>query len=125
MEILWFLQKHIVEGKELDVGDTSDTAERETNYICVNRHDILTSTFSEQEAIQNFHITFEVDFIGEMARYMGGPRKEWIRLMNAAMKEKYFDRYVREYLADDYYYVGTTTRHCLAAEWSTSSLCAC
>ena len=57
VEILRFLQKHIVEGKELDVGDTSDTAEGETNYICVNRHDILTSTFPEQEAIQNFHIT--------------------------------------------------------------------
>ena len=106
VEILRFLQKNIVEGRELDVGDTSDTPEGETNYICVNRHDILTSTFSELEAIQNFHITFEVDFFGEMARDMGGPRKEWIRLMNADIKEKYCDRGVREYLADDYYYVG-------------------
>ena len=106
VEILRFLQKNIVEGRELDVGDTSDTPEGETNYICVNRHDILTSTFSELEAIQNFHITFKVDCFGEMARDMGGPRKEWIRLMNAAIKEKYFDRGVREYLADDYYYVG-------------------
>ena len=56
--------------------------------------------------IQDFHITFEVDFIGELARDLGGPRKEWIRLMNAAIKNKYFDNGLREYLADDYYHVG-------------------
>ncbi|CAB4021613.1 hypothetical protein AWC38_SpisGene23883 [Paramuricea clavata] len=105
VEILRFLQKNLVEGRVLDVQDTSNTPEGETNYICVDRHNILASTFSELEAIQNFHITFEVDFIGEMARDLGGPRKEWIRLMNAAMKEKYFDKCLREYLADDYYHV--------------------
>ena len=42
-----------------------------TNYICVDRHDIMKSTFSELEAIQNYHITFEVDFMGELARDLG------------------------------------------------------
>ena len=106
IEILRFLQKNLVKGRLLDIQDTSDTPEGETNYICVDRHNIMESTFSEMESIQNFHITFEVDFIGEMARDLGGPRKEWIRLMNAAMKEKYFDKGLREYLADDYYHVG-------------------
>ena len=53
-------------------------------YKCLNRckklqvvtNDILTSTLSELEAIQDFHLTFEVDFIGEMARDAGNPRKE-------------------------------------------------
>ena len=106
VEILRFLQKNLVKGRLLDVQDTSDTPEGETNYICVNRHQILESTFSELQAIQDFHITFEVDFIGELARDLGGPRKEWIRLMNAAIKNKYFDNGLREYLADDYYHVG-------------------
>ena len=96
----------LVKGRLLDVQDTSDIPEGETNYICVNRHQILESTFSELQAIQDFHITFEVDFIGELARDLGGPRKEWIRLMNAAIKNKYFDNGLREYLADDYYHVG-------------------
>ena len=104
VEILRFLQENLVKGRVLDVQDTSDTPEGETNYICVDRHNIMESTFSELEAIQNFHITF--DFIGEMARDLGGPRKEWIHLMNAAMKDKYFDKGLREYLADEYYHVG-------------------
>ncbi|XP_028408793.1 uncharacterized protein LOC114533337 [Dendronephthya gigantea] len=106
VEILRFLQKNLVKGRVLDVEDTSEIPEGETNYICVDRHNIMGSTFSELEAIQDFHVTFEVDFIGEMAKDVGGPRKEWIRLMNAAMKDKYFDKGLREYLADDYYYVG-------------------
>ena len=36
---------------------------------------------------------------------MGGPRKEWIRLMNQAIKEKYFDHGLRPLLAQDYYFV--------------------
>ena len=106
VEILRFLQKNLVKGRVLDVQDTSNTPEGETNYICVDRHNIMESTFSELEAIQNFHITFEVDFMGELARDLGGPRKEWIRLMNVAMNDKYFDKGLREYLADDYYNVG-------------------
>ncbi|XP_048585046.1 uncharacterized protein LOC116620729 isoform X2 [Nematostella vectensis] len=41
-----------------------------------------------------------------MAKDLGGPRKEWIRLMNCAIKEKYFDQGLRQYLSDDHYYVG-------------------
>lgn len=44
--------------------------------------------------------------MGEKARDLGGPRKEWIRLMNLAIKEKYFDHGLREHLSDDYFYVG-------------------
>ena len=51
-------------------------------------------------------MTFEVDFIGEIAKDYGGPRKEWICRVNSAMKEKYFDNGRREFLADDYYYRG-------------------
>ena len=44
--------------------------------------------------------------MGEKARDLGGPRKEWIRLMNLAIKEKYFDNGLREHLSDDYFNVG-------------------
>ncbi|CAH3044864.1 unnamed protein product, partial [Porites lobata] len=43
--------------------------------------------------------------MGEEARDLGVPRKEWI-LMNHAMKEKYFANGLREFLADDYFFVG-------------------
>lgn len=44
--------------------------------------------------------------MGELAKDYGGPRKEWIRLVNLAMKEKYFEKGLGELLAEDYYYVG-------------------
>ena len=53
----------------------------------------------------DFCKTFEVDFMGEEARDLGVPRKEWI-LMDHAMKEKYFANGLREFLADDYFFVG-------------------
>lgn len=44
--------------------------------------------------------------MGELTRDLGGPRKEWIRLMNMAIKDKYFNKGLREHLADEYCYVG-------------------
>ena len=106
VEILRFLQKKLVQGRDLDVTSESELKEGDTNYICIDRHNILRTTLSELASIENFNLTFEVDFMGEKAKNLGGPRKEWIRLMNLAIKEKYFDNGLRQYLADDYYYVG-------------------
>ncbi|XP_068704511.1 uncharacterized protein [Montipora foliosa] len=53
---------------------------------------------------------FEDDEVDEpnhlKARDLGGPRKEWIRLMNTAIKEKFFDNRLQEYRPDEYYFVG-------------------
>lgn len=54
-EILRFLQKELVQGSDLDV--TSES-EGETNYICIDRRDVLKTTFTELASIENFHITF-------------------------------------------------------------------
>lgn len=75
-----------------------------TIIITVDRSNILKTTFAEFESIGDFCKTFEVDFMGEEARDLGGPKKEWI-LMNQAMKEKYFANGLREFLADDYFFV--------------------
>ena len=44
--------------------------------------------------------------MGEECEDQGGPRKQWIRLMNQGIKEKYFDHGLRPLLAQDYYFVG-------------------
>ena len=44
--------------------------------------------------------------MGEECVDYGGPRKEWIRLMNQAIKQKYFDHGLRPLLAEDYFNVG-------------------
>ena len=66
-EILRFLQKELLQGRDLDVTSESELMEGETNYICIDRHDILKTTFTELASIENFYITFEVDFMGKKA----------------------------------------------------------
>ncbi|EDO49304.1 predicted protein [Nematostella vectensis] len=101
-------KKNLVHGRKLDIEDEShcEEADSETNFICVDEHNLLSTSGSELSGIQDHTLTFEVEFIGEMAKDLGGPSKEWIRLMNCAIKEKYFDQGLRQYLSDDHYYVG-------------------
>ena len=106
VEVLKFLQKQIVTGRALEITSCEETIEGETNYITVDRESILETTISELEYITNYRPTFQVDFMGEECVDQGGPRKEWIRPMNQAIKEKYFDRGLRPLLAQDYYFVG-------------------
>ena len=39
--------------------------------------------------MDDFRTTFEVDFMGELAKDLGGPRLEWLELMNREMQSKY------------------------------------
>ena len=64
VQILSVLQKELIHGRKLDLTDGESTCEGETNYICVNREDILKTTFMELESITDFCMTFEVDFMG-------------------------------------------------------------
>lgn len=106
VEILRFLQQQLIKGRAMDVVDDNSSPEGETNYITVDRSNIVKTTFAEFESIDDYCKTFEVDFMGEEARDLGGPRKEWIRLMNHALKDKYFSNGLREFLSDEYFFVG-------------------
>ena len=106
VEILRFLQEELVKGRAMDVECESIENKGDTNSICVDRQRILYTTFTEFESINDFSLTFEVDFLGELAHDLGGPCKKWIRLMNMAIKDKYFEKGLREHLADDYCHVG-------------------
>lgn len=48
--------------------------------------------------------TFQVDFMGEERVDNGGPRREWIRLMKQAIKEKNLNHGLRSLFAQDYFY---------------------
>ena len=124
VEILRCLQQQVIKGRALDVVDSGNSVEGETNYITVDRSNILTTTFAEFESIEEFCKTFEVDFMhmGEEARDLGGPRKEWIRLMNHAMKEKYFANGLREFLSDEYFFCRSNDGHSPLSKWSTAML---
>ncbi|CAH3132247.1 unnamed protein product [Pocillopora meandrina] len=105
-EMLRYLQKKIVSGRPLEVTNSSRILEGETNFITVDRHNILETTFEELKHVADPRVTFEVQFYGEQAVDSGGPRKEWIRLCNHKIKDIYFDNGFKEHMSEDYYYIG-------------------
>ena len=105
-EMLRYLQCKIVYGRPLDRTGDESVLEGETNFIAVDRDNILETTFDELKAIQDPRITFQVEFYGEMAQDSGGPRREWIRLCNQNIKRRYFENGLKEHLSEDYFFVG-------------------
>lgn len=66
-EILRYLQSKIHRGRPLDIVDDTSPLEGETNFISVDRENILQTTFEELKEIKDPSVTFEVDFYGERA----------------------------------------------------------
>ena len=81
-EMLRYYQGKVHRGRPLDVVDEYTMLEGETNFITVDRENILQTTFEEIKEIEDPAITFEVDFYSERAQDSGGPRREWLRLYN-------------------------------------------
>jgi hypothetical protein len=72
VELLRLLQQKLIKGRKLDVTNIDlivglGELEKSTNYICVDRQNILKTTFAELESIEDFCLTFEIDFMGEVA----------------------------------------------------------
>ena len=67
VDILRYLQKIIVQGRPLEVGDESEPLEGETNFIVVCRDDLLRTTFLEIKDLQNLRLTLEVEFYEEVS----------------------------------------------------------
>lgn len=105
-EMLRYLQGKIVRGRPLEITDDATVVVGETNFIAVDRSNILETTFEELKAVKDPRVTFEVDFYGEMAQDSGGPRKEWIRLCNQKIQTKYFEQGLKDHLAEEYFLVG-------------------
>ena len=108
IEILKCAQKCIVQGRPLDVFSPSHPLDGETNFVSIDRFDVLNSAVEELKAVDNINLrlTLEISFYGEKARDAGGPRKEFFRLCLKKIKEKYFENGLRELLAEEYEYVG-------------------
>lgn len=67
VDILRFFQSKMVYGRDLDIQDESSIIEGETNFILVDRSDILQSAFEDIEAITDLRLTLEVQFLGEVS----------------------------------------------------------
>ena len=69
VEILHCMQKYIVTGRALELQSDSETLVGETNYINVDRMNLLETTFEEVGALENLCITLEVSFYGKVGLF--------------------------------------------------------
>ncbi|KAL5013702.1 hypothetical protein ScPMuIL_007972 [Solemya velum] len=91
VDILRYLQSRIVTGRPLELTDPTTTVEGDTNFILVDRNNILETSFEEIEGLTNLRPTLEVQFYEEGAVDLGGPRKEFFGLILREIKNIYFD----------------------------------
>ena len=88
----------------MDIVDPSTELKGKTNLIIIDRDHVFQDALAEVALIDNLRL--EVDFIGEGAQNLGGPRKEFFRLVLKEIKEKLFDSGLIEDFAERYYTSG-------------------
>ncbi|XP_070549505.1 uncharacterized protein [Ptychodera flava] len=106
VEILKIFQSKMVTGRKLDIEDSAVLVQGETNFIMVNRSKILSTALDEICLIDNPRLTLEVEFYGEEARDLGGPRKEFFNVVLREIHAKYFENGLKQHLKEDYKTVG-------------------
>ena len=75
VEILRYAQSLIVSVRPLDVQNVSESLEGETNFILINRQDVLKSALDEIQFLKDPRLTLSVGFYGECAEDYGGPQR--------------------------------------------------
>ena len=80
VEILKCAQKYILQGRPLDVSSPEQPLDGETNFVSIDRFNVLNTAVEEFKDIENPRLALEVSFYGEKAYDAGGPRKEFFRL---------------------------------------------
>lgn len=104
--ILKKAQEHILDGRQLDIVDSSTELKGKTNFIIIDRDHVFQDALAEVALIDNLRLPLEVNFMGEGAQDLGGPRKEFFRLVLKEIKEKLFDSGLIEDFAECYYTSG-------------------
>ena len=77
-EILKYLKENLVQGRPLEIADASQCIDGETNFIMVDRSNLLNTAIEEIQHLQNKYLTLEVQF----------HNKVWIILMRAYLNYK-------------------------------------
>lgn len=66
VHMLRLLQSKIVTGRKLELTDENSTIEGKTNFILVDRENLLQTAFEEISCIGDLRFTLEVNFYGEV-----------------------------------------------------------
>ncbi|XP_057312418.1 uncharacterized protein LOC130653938 [Hydractinia symbiolongicarpus] len=106
VEILRYMQQKLVQGRSLEITDIAVHDDRPTNFIMVDRANLIETGLEEIRELQNKLICLSVQFYGELAEDYGGPRKEFFQQIIREIKEKYFDCEINLFPLSDYYDIG-------------------
>lgn len=68
VEILRCFQQNLVTGRSLEVTSAIECNEGETNFIMVDRNNLLETAFEEIKSLQDYRKTLQVQFYGEVCR---------------------------------------------------------
>ncbi len=75
--ILRLVQKNLVAGTSLEISDITVCPEGDTNFILVDRSNILEIAEEDILLLTDHRKTLEVSFYGAKAKDYGGPKKEF------------------------------------------------
>lgn len=67
VEVLKYMQKMVVTGRPLEIENPDEALEGETNFILVDRMNLLPTAFDEIRSIQDLRKTLEVQFYNEVS----------------------------------------------------------
>ena len=67
LELAEHSQNIMVEGRALSIQDPTSFNDGETNFIMVDRYNILKTSFDEVKCLKNLRKTLEVQFYGEVS----------------------------------------------------------
>lgn len=67
VEVLRCLQQRVVTGQALEVENVNECSEGKTNFILIDRDNLLTTAFDELSTVTDFRPTLEVQFYGEVS----------------------------------------------------------
>ena len=70
VEILKYLQENLVQGRPLEIADASQCIDGETNFIMVDRSNLLNTATEEIQHLQNKFLTLEVQFYNRCECYL-------------------------------------------------------
>ena len=66
VEILKYMQTRLVQGRPLEIEDVTQCISRATNFIMIDRSDLINAGLEETQQISNKFVTLEVQFCNEM-----------------------------------------------------------
>ena len=69
VEILKYLQENLVQGRPLEIADASQCVDGQTNFIMVDRLNLLKTAIEEIQHLKNKILTLEVQFYNEVRMF--------------------------------------------------------